>query len=96
MPTINQILGKGIELCVEVQANSIEMHVLDCFLRKRWKIESTMSMEKSSPQLVPVGLAEIALRVGGILSDVLSDLVTHVFELHLGPKHVLQFFVSQL
>lgn len=55
-----------------------------------------MSMEKSSPQLVPVGLAEIALRVGGILSDVLSDLVTHVFELHLGPKHVLQFFVSQL
>lgn len=53
-------------------------------------------MEKSSPQLFPIGLAEIALRVGGILSDVFSYLVTHVFELHLGPKYILQFFVSQL
>lgn len=34
MATINQILGKGIELCVEVEANSIEMYVLDCFFKK--------------------------------------------------------------
>lgn len=60
------------------------------------KIESTLSMEKSSPQLAPVGLAEIALRIGGILRNVLGDLVTHVLELHLGPQHVLQLLVGQL
>ena len=53
-------------------------------------------MEKSSPQLAPVGLAEIALRIGGILRNVLGDLVTHVLELHLGPQHVLQLLVGQL
>lgn len=53
-------------------------------------------MEKSSPQLVPVGLAEIPLRIGGKFGNVPGDLVTHVLELHLGPQHILQLLVGQL
>ena len=53
-------------------------------------------MEKSSPKLLLVRFAEISLRIGRILRNILGDLIAHNFELHLGPQHVLQFLVGQL
>lgn len=52
-------------------------------------------MEKSSFQLISIRLTEIPLGIGGILSNVFGDLITHIFELCLGPKHILQFLVGQ-